>query len=80
MSCNFIESVDSNGYFRIVLSEKGYEVFLDFYLQESQGKKFIQLNRTVVKHANFEIEADDYAKQELKNDYYSGSQRFVEYP
>lgn len=79
MTCDFMELVDNNGHFSTVLPEQGYEVVLDFYLQESQGKKIIMLNKTVVKHANFELEADDFAKQELKDDYYSGIQQFIEY-
>lgn len=78
-SCDFIESVDNNGHFRAILPGQGYEVVLDFYLQESQGKKFIKLDRTVVKYANFEFVASDFAKQELKYDDYNRTQLFVEY-
>lgn len=79
MNCEIVEPVDGNGHFRTILPEEGYEVVLDFYLQEFQGKKYITLNTTVVKYANFELIADDYAKQELKNDSYNGTRRFIEY-
>lgn len=79
MACDFQEAVDSNGHFRKVLPGTGYEFVLDFYLQESNGKKYIELQTTVVKHADFELVANDFVKEELKQEFYNGKKRYAEY-
>lgn len=79
-SCDFAAAVDGDGHFRVVLPCEGYEFILDFYLQESQGVKTIELKKTVVKYANFESVASSYAKQELEYpEYYNRNERYIEY-